>query len=81
MPTYDYRCPSNGEVIEVRHSMDEQLTTWGELCQAAERELGDTPADAPVERLLSAASVLSSGARTEPEQPACCSPEGMCGCR
>lgn len=80
MPTYDYRCPINGEVIEVRHPMDEQLNTWGELCQAAGRDLGDTPADAPVERLLSAASVLSGSTRSAPEQPSCCSTDGMCGC-
>ncbi|MBK1736003.1 regulator [Halorhodospira abdelmalekii] len=81
MPTYDYRCPSNGQIIEVHHPMDEQLTTWGELCRAAGRDLGTTNPEAPVERLLSAAAVVSSGARSAPEYPPCCRPDGMCGCR
>lgn len=53
MPTYDYFCPQNGQVITVSHSMRESLNTWSELCEAAGVAPGDTPLDAPVERLLS----------------------------
>ncbi len=58
--------------------MREQITTWGELCQLAGRDLGETPADAPVERMISGGAVLSGGARSEPEPSPCC-PGGTCG--
>jgi len=54
MPYYEYRCPSNGRTVEVRHGMDERLETWGDVTALAELGLGTTPADAPVERVLSA---------------------------
>jgi len=62
MPYYEYRCTTNGRTLEVRHAMNERLDTWGEVAAAAGIELGDTPADAPVERLMSAAMVGASGA-------------------
>lgn len=52
MPVYEYYCAENGRHIEVIHGMTEKLATWGELAAAAQIETGDTPADAPVERLL-----------------------------
>ncbi len=61
MPHYDYTCPTNGETVEVYHSMSEMLKTWGELCQKAERELGKTPADAPIERVMSGGIAMISG--------------------
>jgi hypothetical protein len=54
MPHYEYRCPSNGRTVEVRHGMDERLATWGEVAGRAGLAVGATPADSPVERLLSA---------------------------
>jgi hypothetical protein len=53
MPYYEYRCSENGMTVEVRHGMDEELTTWGELCARADAPRGDTRPDAPVERLMS----------------------------
>jgi hypothetical protein len=53
MPYYEYHCGSNGRTLEVRHAMDESVATWGELTERAGAEPGDTPTDAPVERLLS----------------------------
>lgn len=38
--------------------MNEQVTTWGELCQLAKCDLGNTPADAPVKRLISAPRLI-----------------------
>ena len=43
MPTYDYRCESNSRVVEVMHRMNEQMRTWGELCEKAGVAPGDTP--------------------------------------
>ena len=76
MPSYDYRCEHNGQVIEVMHKMSEKLNTWGELCELAGQELGDTPADAPGVRLSTGGNVVSSSALSNPEAPAC----GMGGC-
>jgi hypothetical protein len=56
MPMYEYKCDANGQVIEVVHRMSERYTTWGELCAAARLPLGDTPADAPVAKLVGGGS-------------------------
>ncbi|MBM4183195.1 MAG: hypothetical protein FJ207_03105 [Gemmatimonadetes bacterium] len=61
MPYYEYRCASNGRTLEVRHGMDEHLETWGQLAGLAGVEPGGTPAEAPVERLLSAPVPLKGG--------------------
>lgn len=53
MPWYEYHCPANGQTLEVRHGMDDALETWSELAQAAATEVGGTPPDAPVHRLMS----------------------------
>ncbi len=82
MPSYDYRCAQNGQVVEVMHKMSEKLTTWGEVCDKANLDLGDTPSDSPVERLITGGNVISSSALSNPEAPACgaggCG-GGMCG--
>ena len=57
MPYYEYRCATNGRTVEVRHAMDRKLESWGEVVSAAGIDPGDTPADAPVERIMSLASV------------------------
>ena len=76
MPSYDYRCDQNGQVVEVIHKMSEKLVTWGEVCQKAGLDLGDIPADAPVTRLITGGNVVSSSALSNPEAPAC----GAGGC-
>lgn len=53
MPIYDYFCPSNNQKIEVLHSMNDEVKTWGELCKLAKIEPGNTPEDVPVKRLFS----------------------------
>ena len=82
MPSYDYRCDQNGQVVEVIHKMSEKLATWGEVCQKAGLDLGDTPAEAPVKRLITGGNVISSSALSNPEAPACgaggCA-SGICG--
>ncbi len=57
MATYVYLCDANDAEVEVTHSMSEDLETWGELCERAGRELGDTPANAPVQRKIFAPAV------------------------
>jgi hypothetical protein len=61
MPKYDYHCPSNGQVVETSHSMSQKLATWGELCQAAGVDPGDTPMNAPIERLIGMSQPMVSG--------------------
>jgi len=60
MPHYEYHCPENGLTVEVRHGMDEQLRTWGEVEARSGTSSHGTPADAPVERLMSAPVPVSS---------------------
>jgi hypothetical protein len=82
MPTYDYRCDTNGRVLEVSHRMSESLATWGELCARAGIDAGETPADAPVHRLATGGNIISSTSRGS-SAPACgsgaCCPNGFCG--
>jgi hypothetical protein len=57
MPLYEYFCPDNNATVKVTHSIREDLATWGQLCEKTGQGLGDTPADAPVQRLLFAPRV------------------------
>jgi hypothetical protein len=75
MPSYDYRCEANGRVVEVRHSMSEKLVSWGELCEQAGIEPGDTPLDSPVTRLITGGYTNTSAGG---EAPAPCA-SGTCG--
>jgi hypothetical protein len=82
MPKYDYRCELNGLTVEVSHSMSCIISTWGELCELAGIDAGETPAESPVHKIISGGYVatgstspgLSSHATTT---PTCCS-GGMC---
>ena len=82
MPTYDYRCETNGQVVEVKHGMSEVLKTWGDLCERAGMEPGDTPADSPVSRLITGGQFINSSSLSD-AAPACttgaCCPSGVCG--
>jgi len=80
MAIYEYRCEANGRTVEVRHGMSEEIRTWGELAERAGVEPGDTPAAAPVERLMSAGFPLTGGA-TSATGPASDPPCGSaCAC-
>lgn len=83
MPTYDYRCETNGRVVEVSHRMSEQLHTWGELCARADVACGDTPADAPVQRMATGGNLVTSLGSGASPAPACgtgsCCAGGFCG--
>lgn len=60
MPYYEYHCAANGRTIEVRHGMSETMRSWGEVTRRAGLDLGDTPPDTPVRRLISAPVPLTS---------------------
>ena len=60
MPSYDYRCPANGKVVEVKHAMSEVVSTWGEVCEKTGLDLNGTPANAPVEKLITGGGILKS---------------------
>ena len=82
MPSYDYRCPVNGQVIEVKHRMTEHVQDWGELCALAGIATGDTPADAPVEKLITGGQVVRSSSLGDAAAPPCSSGPccgGVCG--
>lgn len=76
MPSYDYYCSANGQTIEVKHSMSEKLTTWGQVCELAELELGDIAAETPVERLITGGNVVSKESLKNPMPHSC----GTGGC-
>jgi predicted nucleic acid-binding Zn ribbon protein len=57
MPSYDYHCPANGQTLTVTHSIRDTLNTWAELASIAGVEPGNTPATAPVERLISSPGI------------------------
>ena len=83
MPTYDYRCEANGQVVEVQHRMSEHVATWGDLCERAGIDRGDTPADAAVTKLLTGGNVMTKATLGSGSAPACptggCCSGGMCG--
>jgi len=77
MPSYDYVCEANGRVVEVRHRMSETLSTWGELCDTAGIDAGDTPVTSPVKRLATGGQVVRSSSLGESAPP--CASGGACG--
>ncbi|TAE15786.1 MAG: zinc ribbon domain-containing protein [Oscillatoriales cyanobacterium] len=65
MPVYDYFCPTNNQQLEVSHSMNLEVSTWAQLCELAKCELGDTPGDTPVRRMLSAPRLMKPTSDTD----------------
>ena len=53
MPSYDYYCKANGKTIEVNHSMNKRLKTWGQVCRWAKVDPGQTSPKVSVVRLIS----------------------------
>jgi hypothetical protein len=52
MPAYTYYCDANGKTVEVNHTLQVKLKTWGELCYVGQISLGETDPGAPVERIM-----------------------------
>ena len=80
MPTYEYYCEANDKTVEVLHSMDDVILTWGELCACAEVAAGDTPTRAGVERKFSAVSLLPKKSEGGSDSGGGCCGGGGCGC-
>ena len=57
MPAYDYFCKANGRTIEVVHTINATLKTWGEVCYVSRIPLGDTDPLAPVQKVISAPAI------------------------
>ena len=77
MPTYEYYCEENKKNVDVIHSMSEEITTWGELCDRAEVDCGGTPREASVMRKLSSISLLAQKGESNSGGGGCCG--GGCG--
>lgn len=79
MPIYEYRCDDNNSTLEVTHAMSTTISSWGELCEAAGIEAGDTPTDALVQKLISMPLAKGSDSpQTDPIPPGGCG--AGCGC-
>ncbi|HEY5604635.1 MAG TPA: zinc ribbon domain-containing protein [Gammaproteobacteria bacterium] len=77
MPTYDYRCEANAQIVEVKHAMNRDVTTWGELCELAGIDRGATPANSPVKRLPTGGNIVSKSALKNNAPP--CASGPCCG--
>ena len=77
MPTYDYRCDTNARIVEVKHPMSQEITSWGELCELANIEVGDTPANSPIKRLPTGGNIVNKSALKNNEPP--CASGPCCG--
>lgn len=60
MPRYDYMCDDNGQTVEVTHGISSKINTWGELCQLAGIESGDTSVDATVRKIFNIAPMANT---------------------
>jgi len=76
MPTYDYRCEADGKVYEVKHGMNENVTTWGELCSRLGIDVGNITADTHVKRLATGGNLVSSSSLGDKTAP--CGAAGSC---
>jgi len=53
MPFYDYYCEANEKTVEVLHRISICFKTWGEVCEKAKIDPGDTPKNSPVIKMIS----------------------------
>jgi len=49
---FKYYCQENGKTVEVSHPINEKLETWREVCFYAGMDMGGTPPETPVVRLI-----------------------------
>ena len=77
MPTYDYYCPENSREVSVFHTMSVRIATWGELCDLASIEIGQTAREAPVQRQIGGGIVMARRPDQLSSPGACC---GVHGC-
>ncbi|MBN1377940.1 MAG: zinc ribbon domain-containing protein [Gammaproteobacteria bacterium] len=65
MPSYDYHCPANDRTVEAKHRMSETISTWGELCENAGIDPGNTDLKSPVEKVFTCCQVSTRSATPE----------------
>ena len=65
MPLYDYYCEANDRTVEVNHTAQATLKTWGEVCYVAQIPMGDTDPLAPVSKVISAPAIAIPVANTK----------------
>ena len=81
MPLYDYRVGHGERLVEASHPMAASPATWGELRALAGLADDGTPADTPVQKVLTTGGVVGGKAADLPpcmggSAPGCGS--GMC---
>lgn len=60
MPLYDYRIGNGERLVEAKHAMSASPATWGELRAVANLPDDGTPADTPVQKVLTTGGVVGS---------------------
>jgi len=60
MPRYDYHCDENGRTVEVVHSIAIRLEDWGQLCEKANIEPGDTDLRSPIRKIITIAPMANT---------------------
>ena len=82
MPLYEYYCEQNEQTLEVKHGMSETVNTWQKLCELANIDLGETPGDAEVKRIISGGMAVPRKRVGEAKAPAVPSGghSGGCSC-
>jgi len=78
MPLYDYRIGHGERMVEAKHAMSASPATWGELRELAGLPDDGTPADTPVQKILTTGGVVGSAAG-KTDLPPCMGGSGM-GC-
>lgn len=85
MPLYDYRIGNGERLVEAKHAMSASPATWGELREIAGLPDDGTPADTPVQKVLTTGGVVGAGSSARADLPPCmggmgagCG-SGMCG--
>ena len=79
MPSYDYFCDTNGRTLEVSHSMSLTLKTWGDICDTAHIDVGNTPKEAPLRRIFSTPQIATGNTKDQVTTQVPCQPQG-CPC-
>jgi|TARA_B100000959_G_scaffold259347_1_gene294933 hypothetical protein len=60
MPRYDYYCDANGQSVEVKHGISVKIENWGQLCEQAGTDPGDTMLDSIVRKIITVAPMSNT---------------------
>jgi hypothetical protein len=59
---YDYYRDANGQTVEVVHSISTLVASWGDLCQLARKDVGETDGKSPVRKIITTAPMANTPA-------------------